>query len=345
MPATETTRTPEQRRLDQELIEEASEGNLARLKELLAQGANPRAVNALWPRDNALSAATLADENAAECVAFLLPLSDANHAGPNGSALNCAASQGDAESVRLLIPACDASILDEDGHTALMCAILAGSVECAKQLIPVSDLNARAHGGRAGRNALMVAASSGDKNTGAFIALLAAEMTDEELNAVDEEGATALMLAVLFGPDEGPEVDFAPLLGRADANLRNNEKRWTALNMAIGNGNLREVQALAPFTKMTATAYVPPIELAAKQERWEIAEFLAPISARKDADWALDYAQGRMPLWLAHCEEEALRQVVQEASAAHEEKTEENGLPARGARLSKNPAKRTPRAL
>jgi len=352
-----TTPSPEPRHLDHELMKTAGEGDLARLKELLALGADPRAAEPEWPRNTALCAATLADENdAAACVALLLPLSDANHKGPNGTALCSAASQGDAESVRLLIPASDASLLDEDGHTALMGAILAGSVECVRLLIPVSDVNARAQGARAGRNALMVAASSNDENTGAFIALLAAQMTDEELDAVDEQGETALMLAACSAPNEGDDVDFAPLLGRADANLRADcGGADTALKMAIANGDLRAAQALAPFTDLSSAAPVSPmdddfspLEFAVARGQWEIADFLAPLSSRTAADFALAVAKGRMPLWLAHCEEEALRQVVQEARAAHESAAGENEPGDARSRSAETPAKavkRTPRAL
>jgi len=317
--------------LDEQLRDAAGEGNLGLMQQWVARGANPKAVNpAARIQQTALCDAAAAKADSEECVKWLWPLSDPKHVSQWGSALHWALMGGNLAALRLLIPVCDASALDKEGQTALMKAVNLGSVEGVKLMIPASDLSERGGEKNEGRNALMLAVVSKNQNSGKIIALLAANMTDEELDAVDAEGCTALAAAVATAPGTG-ELNFTPLLGRANANIGAGEPNGAPLGIAVEFNILAAVQALIPFTELRrAPGVMSPVERAAKRGHWEIAETLAPVSPREDADRALAMANGKMPLWLARCEEEALRETVREHGASPHSRTA---------------AKRPPRAL
>jgi len=327
--------------LDEDLINAAQVGDSCLVGELLSQGANPLTVSSESPFSTALCAAAYA--GSLDCVRLLLAVSDPKHVGGEGGALSFAAAAGNAECLEWLLPHCDPKAIDQAGRTPLMDAARFGHVECLSLLMSVSDRSARvkSSGHNIGRNALMMAAASNEPRTGEMIALFAAAMSDEELNATDDNGQTALMLAVMSAPNQGKEADWGPLLGRADANIRD-ENNATALDLAVAEEWIDDVARLAPWTDLRAERVGKhPIALAAKLGRWEIADFLAPLSRREDADRALAASKGRMPLWLAHVEQEALSRVVADAN---ERSSNATGGEA-GEKATVAAAKRAPRSL
>jgi len=319
------------------LLSAASGGNDEAVKALLADGVSARVAEESPPHATALCNAAF--EGHAECVALLLPHSDPNQMCAQGTALHFAASGGNAECLKLLLPHCDPAALDSFDCTALIVAAGGGNLESAQLLLPVSDANAVSGFTRGNRNALMAAAAHGGVSAGGLIALLAPGT--ENLDAKDSNGRTALMHAIRNGGDlrPGQAPAYAPLLGRADANIVDGTDGFTALEMAIQGDWIEDVKRLAPFTDLhTPRQGWCPIDWAVRHAAWEIADFLAPLSRPEDAAKAFEkIGQEGMPHWAARLENEALRAAVEETAA--------NNLSNSSQPQKKAPLKRKSRAL
>lgn len=120
-----------QANIDQELCEAAEKGDVGKVLELLAHGANPGSKDSL-----ALGLA--AASGSEECVKLLLPVSDAK--AEESLALRWAAENGHVECVKALLPVSDPKARSSG---ALRWAAVKGRVECVRLLLPVSEVNAR----------------------------------------------------------------------------------------------------------------------------------------------------------------------------------------------------------
>ena len=112
--------------IDQELASAAMAGDLGKVSELLAQGADP-----ISESSRALRWAAM--HGHAECVRLLLPVSDAK--ANESEALRAAAINGHAECVRLLLPASDPKAKKS---AALRWAGINGHADCARLLLAAS---------------------------------------------------------------------------------------------------------------------------------------------------------------------------------------------------------------
>jgi len=109
---------------------------------LLDCGADPKEIDCDFDDGTEKTALMAAAESGhADCVALLLPLSDAGAADEHGqTALMAAAKNENHECARLLIPQSDANARDFAGRTALSWAAeKKNGVECVKALMPASD--------------------------------------------------------------------------------------------------------------------------------------------------------------------------------------------------------------
>ena len=119
--------TPRKWKADKVLLGERKEITAKVVRELLAEGADPKVDDsrALW---------WAAVRGHADCVELLIPVSDPTAGG--SCALHSAAHNGHADCVELLIPVCDPKA---GGSYALWCAAVHGHTDCVELLIPVSD--------------------------------------------------------------------------------------------------------------------------------------------------------------------------------------------------------------
>lgn len=116
-----------QQYLDELFFKTAEAGSLDDLELLLAQGANPKVRNSLPLR-------LAAKKGHADCVKFLIPVSDPT--AQNSFALQLAVDGNRLECARLLIPVSNPAA---DRSRALRIAAMNGHAECAALLIPLSD--------------------------------------------------------------------------------------------------------------------------------------------------------------------------------------------------------------
>lgn len=338
--------------------------NLARA----AQAADPHAVahwltqgaNARMPRPGGAAHWTsplclAAFRGSAPCVELLIPHSDANWVSAGGTALHYAVLGavlgGSAACVEALLPHCDARVPTPHGLTALMNAAAGDNPLLVSLLLPVSDPDAVSEDGNGDINNALSHALANKRDTpeNREIVNMLVEAT-QNLDYKNSGGQTALMVGVdnvfLRGdPEKEGDYMYLPLLGRADANVRDPDG-MTALEQAAQVGDLGQVKALLPFTDVANQPEdtVSAIRLAARGDFWNVADFLAPFSPRSETDWAFDCCgRGRdcMPVWAAHVEAEELQSVVNEASRMANPEEGDSSMGAAQALATK----RAPRAL
>jgi len=197
------------------------------------------------------------------------PLVDPSwHTASTPQALTVAASQGNLEGLRILLPRCDASLKweppgdhripksaenrwgsDSKGITALMAAAKKGHADCVAALLPASDANAR---DQDGATALMRAAKKGHLECVKL--LLPASNPDQVLLNSDDEpsdtdGDTALILAARHG-----HAACAQALAAVSDVGHENALGRNALEAAVLNDNLECAQALVAPTLETGVA-------------------------------------------------------------------------------------------
>ena len=182
------------------LVRAAQEGDIAAVKQQLAAGADVAARDA---DTNSTALDEAAGDGNAETVKLLLRAgADPNAANREGrTALMRVYGEGAAEVVRLLTDAgANPNARDEDGDTALIAAASWGEAEIVRALIEAgADVNAA---NDEGDTPLMRAAAQGRLDN--VTALLD---TGADMNKKDKEGATALKRAV-----EGEHAEVVALL-------------------------------------------------------------------------------------------------------------------------------------
>jgi hypothetical protein len=174
-----------------EFYQAVKDGNLERVQELIAAGANVNHVD-----DDGETALIHASwkGHAAVVAALLAAGAAVNHAYKDGgwTALMMASSQGRTAVVTMLLAAgANVNQTDDNGHTALMWASNGGHAAVVAALLDAgADVNHAYKDG--GWTALMMASSQGRRAVVA--ALLAAPGID--VNKADRKGRTALMVAI-----------------------------------------------------------------------------------------------------------------------------------------------------
>ena len=216
----------------QSLLDATSNGNLAKVKQLLADGVNPNAASG-----NGWTALVVAAAKGRfEIIKTLLAV-DVN---PNAStdegatALMCAAQEGYSKIVKVLLGAgADPNAESNEGATALMLAAKTGRPDVAKMLLAAgADMDAVMD---KGVTALMLAAKTGHSK---FAKILLDAGAD--IDAFTDEGATALMVAAQEGRSEVAETLIVD-----KANLDATDKDGaTALMSAVQRGHIETVQIL-----------------------------------------------------------------------------------------------------
>jgi ankyrin repeat protein len=248
---------PPPSRLGQDLYMAIGQRNMAAVKALLSQGADPDARNFLMMRPMIVAAGS----GQVEAIQLLLDAgAKLDGETPYGTALTFAEMGPNPAATQFLLEkGADVNAKRMDGITVLMLAARNGHTEIARELLArKADLNARDN---AGTTALTYAARDGRTETARFLidqgapvdavdshgwtALMAAAANGQaecarmliergaKVNAREKQGRTALMIAAAYG--DHPEVIQALLDGGADRKLADAHGR-TALSLATARG-------------------------------------------------------------------------------------------------------------
>src|SRR5476651_48831 len=314
---------PDQAHLDAELIRMTRNKDALAVAALLAEGASALAYDESTGEDQIKNHDALciaASQGDIECVKILLPHSDCKRPMEYGSALHNAAYGGHAECVQFLLPHCDPNARDAIGHTPLMDAAAERHLDCVKLLLPVSAVDAVVPfaDGRmdSGRNALMIALELADADSVEIIEVLAP--VTKNLSIVDDFMQTVLTLATQRGKDFNEPRFLAPFLSRLDPNARSKGSGLTPMEVA-GLADWPEgVKMWLPMTNVRAIHQgLTAIDRMVFAGRWKIADLLSEHSHKNRAQTALVVAgPQRMPMHAARVEAEALRKVVEKAGKA-----------------------------
>jgi ankyrin repeat protein len=232
------------------------------------------------------------DLNRYVLYADLLHADGVNHADNNGwTPLMLTAKEGRLTTVQTLLGATVININAQkfDGATALYLAAVNGNYDIVKVLI---DKGANVNvGDNNYRTPLMVAAKKDHLKT--VQALLGAPSID--INATDDDGATALYLAALNGNDD---VVKALINQGANVNVADH-KGWTPLMSATKKGHLTTVQALLGAPRININAQksdgVTALYLAALNGHYDLVKALID----QGGDVSIGANDGWTPLMLA----------------------------------------------
>lgn len=216
--------------------------------ELILPHSNPNSKN---PNNGHTALITATVQGHAECVRALIPASQVNAQDQHGNtALIYAARAGHDECVSLLLPVSDLTLTTYTGYTALMMAAERGHSKCIEQLSAGSDMNAQDRSN--GWTALMWASRvnrdpAGLNPSGDYVECIKTLMPLSNVNARDDKGWTALMIASNWGNQACVEA----LISASDATLVDHDGQ-SALMLAAKNGHTECVEKLLPFSNIHA---------------------------------------------------------------------------------------------
>jgi ankyrin repeat protein len=287
----------------------AHSGDVEGLSRWLAE--HPDAVSEADPKVRGFTLlAIAANAGRAECVRFLLPLSDATALDAHGfTVLQVAAAskrfRGDGEPdgkgsdplacARQLLAFCDPRARRQDkdglpGATALMLAARVGNLAMTKLLLPLSDLDAftvfdsrpgtakwtalsfAAHEGRLEVCKLLLAASPASPLGECEGTLSHPLFAAAILDHADCAALIATASASADAPQAWKSARFGPARGGRDV-----------FQFAAGFGAVKTLEALAPLFAETAWASNAPLALAARAGQPEAVRWL--LAHGHDPDW------------------------------------------------------------
>ncbi|CAJ3076746.1 ankyrin repeat domain-containing protein [Burkholderia pseudomallei] len=249
--------------LDDALVGAAERGELDRVRQAMAQGANARAVDGLG-RTALMRAAR---QGHAQVVRELLPVSDpAARCDERGkTALMMAAEWGHAECVRELLPH-SAEVPDYHGRTPLMSAARQGHAQVLRELLPVSDPNTRHRDD--GKTALIMAAERG------HVECVRTLLPHSDANRRGWSGQNALWAVI---DARQPE----PGLGLAKPPVS-----------PVDYGRLECIRLLAPHTSDRVCRGEDAIVLAARRSDLDLLRALLPMHPRQADEAAIANGEG-----------------------------------------------------
>jgi hypothetical protein len=283
--------------LNEALRHAASAKDLAKLAELIAQGADPKSA------DSSGLTALIRAANAAsvECVRLLLPLSDPMAQDRSGGvALGHAAASGSVECVELLLPASDPNHQNKAGETALHFAVETRSPRLVSYLATKCDWTIEDN---SGRTALALAAAC--KGTECLRALL----PHVDVNRPDSGGSLAVEWAISFFDRQAeteelervallmdvsdlsfPDQNGWDLLGRTILGSKHDKRHW--ISASLMRLFLERVDTRKPFKKSGLTHLMVAggggLDEAAHELLLAASD---PLAVQRDGQCALTHAQ------------------------------------------------------
>ena len=313
------------------LFSAAESGDAARVRELLAQGADAGARNARMQETALILAAS---SGSVECVEALFPFSDPEARDFVGyRALEQALRDGREECARWLMDKTDLASASPDGCTALHHALNANQPILIEALIDRCDLLAR---DKAGLDAFLVAAYRGqDKPLQAIGARL------KELPR-DLQGSDALMLAARGEAHTGAPGAAVDWLMRTCDPLAANAQGNTALMEAARCGQTEFVKKLIGVSRVDQRNRrgQTALSFALIHQKWDCVDVLAEAWPDETHLGALNsYPQAKnLPRLNARREAKAIRQAMGFGDAQ-----KSNPTPSRAERAADESAKPSPR--
>jgi len=200
-------------------------------------------------------------------------------------------------------------------HTPLMAAVKEGSLECVEFLIPVSDVETPGPSGR--DTALMIAAMNKD------LSALRLLLPHAEINAVNAEGETALMLAARHGYSAAvrelashPDCDFVAK-DRSGCDALSNASGESLVFLLhrpeFGEESREEAFRIAHEAAEKETAEIANSFIS--RQFWTDVDTLAEYVSAEWAEVAFESAGAdaheKMPRWAAKKEALVLREEIQ----------------------------------